>query len=285
MAPAEGFNTLEITAGTTINRFGVSQIIESIDSLPMRSRNVIAQLIVKPLLNAGNGNMNIRIALLEWQGTSDAVVRDVVNDWDNYTYTEGNFFITSPLKVIATAQISAVHNSWSLLSVTGTVSSECNNLILFVWITDAPVHANDKLQLSEAGIYDGITIRNWLPRHTGSEELLCHRFCYAIKLNASGDNGIVGIGRGAFSTTEAEIILNLPTVMRVIPTLTAIASDWQLSDGVNAPITLSNLSIGNISTAGILQLNCTVVSGLVQYRTYALLPNGNNKLMYLSSEI
>jgi hypothetical protein len=34
----------------------------------------------------------LRYAIIEWTGTANSVTRDVVNDWNNPSFSSGNFF-------------------------------------------------------------------------------------------------------------------------------------------------------------------------------------------------
>lgn len=220
---------MKLTAGGTTNRFGVAQIVESFASVPMRGRTVRFQCRVRPNRNAGSGTIDVRCAILEWTGTADSVTSELVDTWtsSNYTVGAGNFFAGQSKTLIGTAQISANHGTWTDLSVTGTVSSSCNNLIVFVWWEDVPSHASDYLELCKMGLYDGQTAQSWLPRPVGQELALCQRYyekSYALDVppGTTGGSTMAGIlfftaGR---NSKEGWASYWWNTAKRTIPTIT-----------------------------------------------------------------
>jgi hypothetical protein len=169
-------NTCKLVAGGTTNRHGIAQIVESVNSIPLRESTVIAQCLVKPVKNAGAGTTKMRIAVLEWTGTADAVTSELVADWTSGTFTTAGFFSSTTLTLIGTASVTANHNEWTQLSVSGAVSAACNNLIIFIWTEDVPDHAADYVLLCEAGLYSGSTVQAWEPRAIQQELNLCLRY-------------------------------------------------------------------------------------------------------------
>lgn len=170
--------TAKLVSGGTTNRFGIAQVVESYASFPMQGRTIRFQCRVRANKNAGSGTIDLRCAVLEWTDSAniDIVTTDVVNDWTNGTFTTGNFFKSTTTTLVGTAQISANHNTWTDLAITGTVSSSCQNLVVFVWNEDVPAHASDFWEVGEAGLYDGATARAWVPRTISTEWLLCRRY-------------------------------------------------------------------------------------------------------------
>lgn len=166
----------KLVAGGTTNRYGIAQITESSNSIPFRGRTVIAQVKLKPVNNAGSGTRDYRIAILEWTGTADAVTSEIVADWTSGTFTTAGFFASTTLTLVATAAVTATHNTETALTVSGTVSASCNNLIVFIWTEDVPAHASDYVLLGEAGLYDGSTAQAWQPRPIAQELNLCLRY-------------------------------------------------------------------------------------------------------------
>lgn len=166
----------KIVAGGTTYRHGIAQIVESTNSIPMRGKSIIAQAMIDAIMYAGSGSIDMRMAILEWTGTADTVTSELVADWTSGTYTTAGFFASTTLTVVGTAKISAAHNIWTQLSVTGTVSTSCNNLIVFIWTEDVPTHASDYVLVSEAGLYQSSSIQAWNPRHIGEELTLCQRY-------------------------------------------------------------------------------------------------------------
>jgi hypothetical protein len=153
--------SLRLTAGGTTNRYGKAQIIHSKKSIPLRGQTITAQFRVKPTNNAGSGTRDYRIAILAWTGTKNTVTRDVVNDWTSSNFTTSNFFASTSLSLIGTAAVTATHGVESVLSISGSVPTNCNNLIFFFWAEDVPTHASDYAQFSEIGLYISSTVQTW----------------------------------------------------------------------------------------------------------------------------
>lgn len=109
-------------------RIGFAQIIENLNSFPLRDQTVTFALRV----NISN-NQALRFAILEWTGTANTVTSDVVNDWASSTYTAGNFFLGSNLTVTGVSSSTPSASTWTPITITATVGSSVNNLIVFVW--------------------------------------------------------------------------------------------------------------------------------------------------------
>lgn len=198
--PLGGRYAVSLLAGLS-TRFGLAQIVEASDSIPYRGRTVRFQFRANP-----GTSLTLRYAILEWTGTADSVTSDVVNNWSSTTYTAGNFFSGSNLTVVAVG--SGTAGSWTQHAVTGTVSSSCNNLIVFVWTEGASVST---VTISECGLYDGTDARDWLPRSVAEELAICQRYLYA---RASGTIGIALNSNNMYSGG----VERFPVEMRAAPT-------------------------------------------------------------------
>lgn len=200
-------------------RFGMSQILENIDSKKFRSRTVNFQCRI----NCSN-NQQINVAILEWTGTADSVTSDVVNDWTNATLTAGNFFLGASLTVTATANVTPSAATWTALSVQGTISSSCNNLIVMVW-TNGTAAQNVTLDVTEAGLYDGAQSRDWLPRSYVDEFYRCQRYynkspgCDSGSATAAPTASPVNTIVPTAGTGNFYIPVRHPVEMRVTPTV------------------------------------------------------------------
>lgn len=262
-------------------RFGLAQIVESRNSLPLRGETVRFQA----RLNISN-SQDVRIALLEWTGTADAVTSDVVNDWTSSTYTAGNFFLAANLTVTAVSETASPSaGSWVDISVSGAVSASCNNLIVFIWV-EGEAAQNVTLDLTEAGAYLTSTAQEWVPRLLSAEFVLCQRYCWSIHSDAVNLNAHVGFGEAA-STTIAQIPIPLPIEMFSIPTLVATATDWEILDySVARALTAIALAAAGNDGRKSLVITCTVASGLTAFRPYALRADGTDgRILYLTAEL
>lgn len=203
-------------------RFGIEQILESTASVPARSRSKSFSFAVKI-----SNSQAVRWALLEWTGTSNVVTSDVVNDWTSGTYTAGNFFLAANLTVALTDHTTPAADTWTTVTGTASISSSCNNLILFVW-TEGTAAQNVNLYLSEVVMCDGTVIPTWMPRASADEWNLCQRYCYAITIPSATQHKVA---QGyQVSTGILDFNFQFPTTMRAEPTLTHNISAWSSSN-------------------------------------------------------
>ena len=156
----------------TAQRMGYAQIIEGINCRHLRGREVTFRLGGVRLSTASN----VRMAVLEWTGTEDAVTSDVVNNWTATVYTAGNFFLASNITVSGVVQQTLTANTLTDGSaVTVTLGSSFNNLIVFVW-TESAVAQNVTLDLGKAQLEIGSVATLFEHRPIGAELALCQRY-------------------------------------------------------------------------------------------------------------
>ena len=262
----------KIVAGGTTNRYGIAQIRRSDVSIPLRGQSVTFQILLKPVNNAGSGTRDYRMAVLEWTGTADAVTSELVANWASATYTTAGFFASTTKTLVGTAAVTATHNTETALTVTGTVSSSCNNIIVFWWVEDVPTHASDYVLLSKPGLYQASAAQTWTPdlqeKAKTSEEifLLTHS----------------GVGR-AESATMADVITQFP-FMRGTPAasiqgtikyrdLTGAATRTATTPSVNAftaaqgggylEVNAASWSPANFTTGNMVALMCDAGNGIL----------------------
>lgn len=154
-------------------RMGLAQIIEASPSIAYRSRAVRFQCYIKC-----SAAQAINCAIVEHTGTADSVTSDIVGDWTSTDYTDGasKFFVDASLLPVNSATVTPGAATWTALSVTGTVSANCNNIIVAVW-TSATAAQNVTLEISQAGFYAGTAAQTWTPYPEAIEQALCERYC------------------------------------------------------------------------------------------------------------
>lgn len=123
-------------------RMGYAQIIRADRCKKLRGKRVSFGGVLR-YSNAAA----VRFAILEWTGTADAALRDVVNDWTSGTYTAGNFFISTTTTVRAVGTITPSAATVTDFRLTATLGSTLNNLILFVW-TEGTAAQNSTLDIA-----------------------------------------------------------------------------------------------------------------------------------------
>ena len=228
---------VKLTAGGTTNRYGIAQMRRADVSIPLRGQSVTFQVLLKPVNNAGSGTRDYRMAVLEWTGTADSVTTELVANWASSTFTTAGFFASTNKTLVGTAAVTATHNTETALTVTGTVSSSCNNIIVFVWVEDVPAHASDYVLISKPGLYEASAAQTWKPdprEKAGTAEevfLLTHS----------------AVGR-AESGTLANVVTQFP-FMRGVPTAS-----------VQGTIKMRDISGGTTRTATTPSINAFVAA-------------------------
>ena len=223
--------SMKLTAGGTTNRYGGAQIFDAKKSHALRGQTVIAQVKIKPTNNAGSGSRDYRIAILEWTGTANSPVKDVVNDWTSGAYTTGNFFKSTTLTLVGTAVETIAHGTEAIISVSGAVSASCNNLIVFVWVEDVPTHASDYCEIGEAGFYTAATEQTWRYKENDFDNCLD----YFERITTDTQYGFFGIA-AVYSATNARCVVPMHR-KRATPSMSASGSTtFMVQDAVGGSI-------------------------------------------------
>jgi hypothetical protein len=153
-------------------RMGIAQIVEGTDS---QTLSAVGPVIFQAKINCSS-SQPIRIAIIENNGGGvDSVTSDIVLDWTSNSYTANAFFLATNLGILGTANVTPSANTWTSISVTGTPTTACQNFIGFIW-TEGTAANGVTLDITEAGIYAGTTIRPWRPRPVQQELALCQRY-------------------------------------------------------------------------------------------------------------
>lgn len=234
-------------------RAGMVQILDADTSYRFRSQAARAQLRVKC-----SSSQAIRIALVEWTGTADAPTSDIVNDWTSGTYTTGNFFTSTTLTVVATATVTPSAATWTDLSVTGTVSSSCTNLLLMVW-SEGTMAQNVTLDVTEVGVFHGAESRLWMPPDINAELLRCQRFFVRL-----GQSRLFRLFAARYATTfilseQAEF----PVPMRAVPTYSDSTPTWTTSAPTGNTVGALNSSGTYITISGALTVSGNLQTGRI----------------------
>lgn len=176
---------------------GIAQILPYAETIALRGKTVIFQGVAK----TSSASRAMRAAILEWTGTQDAVAfggsvgRDPILNWAATSYTAGNFFRNTNLTVVAVSSSFTPGTSYDSFSVSGTVSSSANNLILIVWEESATADGAT-WSLSQLGLYEGDTVQSWIPTPASIDFAQCAPFyqkSYEIETVAGTANAAGGM--------------------------------------------------------------------------------------------
>lgn len=155
---------------TNAGKIHIVQIVEGINSVPLRGKTVIFQAKMK-----ASSAKTIRMAVLELQnaGTIDTIPATLVTAFgaNGVDPTLG-----ANVAVITAAQSKNVTSAWGSFSLSVTVPSNSKNLLCAIW-TDSQYSANDTLSIAEAGLFTEITMQLWTPRIVAEELRMCKRYC------------------------------------------------------------------------------------------------------------
>lgn len=210
-------------------RMGNAQPLENIETLKLRGKTVT----LGGRLRCSSAQA-IRFAILEWTGTADILISDVVNDWTNGVYTTGNFFNSTALAVASVGSITPTANAVTSWSLTGTVSTSANNLIVMYW-TEGPAAQNVTLDMVwhlVEGDASGVASPA-LQRNNAEELLLCKRFFVSTTMNAA--SGFVLSGTGP--------VISLPLHPEMLTTpVPAIVTTFEILDGAGGTGTVTSVA-------------------------------------------
>lgn len=223
-------------------RMGYACIIESSEAQKLRGQT----MTFKPRLRISNSQA-VRIAVIEWTGTADAVTSDIVNDWTSSDYSDGaaRFFVDANQAPLGNSVVTPTAATWTdATSLPVAIGSSCTNLILFVW-TEQTAAQNVTLDIGKVRFVPG-TFASELLIPTFAETLLyAQRFYEKSFLYATAPAQSAGIGTGEqiWVTQRAAATINNTTnipmvVKRASPTITlynpgAANAQVRNSSGIN----------------------------------------------------
>ncbi len=207
-----------LTNDAATGKFGMAQILEGGECMPLREQMLQAQLQLK----CSENSATLVMALLEWSGTIDEPTADVVNDWADGTLEPGNFFIAG-VTVLGIDTQESTADTWHTLSCTGTPSTSCTNLYLF-WAVIDDVDTG-YVAATAADLFVGSETRAWAPVSLAEDLARCQRYCFVPK----ADNSFRRIGQRYGTKYINMIRYECPVTMRATPGVTSNISGWQAS--------------------------------------------------------
>ena len=266
---------LQAEVETANKRFGFCQIIEANTCIPLRGQKVSISFAVKTVTDKVINN--VRVAVLEWTSTADAVTSDVVSDWaSDLTFAENWAALNTPANLALTTS----EQTFKVEDV--AVGASCNNLAVFVWVDDTDCAADDILQLGEVQVVRGTTAPDFVCSTYDSEYLKCTRRCVGFNTDAKA-YGILGTGM-ATAATMGEIGLPLAVTMAYSPSVVEVGS-WAARTSAGALQASAGFGVilGNNKTVGV-QISTT--GGLTVGAACNVLANNDTTArIYLEAEL
>jgi hypothetical protein len=210
------------TAGGKIH---ICQIIEGVNSVPLRSKAVTFQAKLK-----ADTARTYRMAVIELQnaGTIDTIPATFCTDLTTGTGTDPT--LGTNLAVITAAQSKSVTTSWTQFSVTVTVPSNSKNLICAIWSDATDIGVGGHLNVAEAGLYASSAVQPWVPRPIGEELALCQRYyekTYALDTPPASvtSTGLVDFAASSQSGENVLYAGMLAVAKRAAPTISSWHAD------------------------------------------------------------
>ncbi len=152
----------------TSRQWGMCQIIESQYCQNLRGKDVT----FSALLSADSSLCtHLRLGIIEWTGTADAVTSDVVSSWASTpTLASSLTFINTPASINMTT-------SFVQSTVTVTLGTSFTNLIIFVWCPDS-VAQGGYFQITQTQLVQGRQAHPWSLIQLSPEDDLknCQRY-------------------------------------------------------------------------------------------------------------
>lgn len=239
-------------------RMGYLQVIEGQRCRHLRGQQVTFRFNRMRL----SASANVRIAVLEWTGTEDAVTSDVVADWTSASYTAGGFFNATTLTVSGvTSQALTAATMADGASLTVTLGSTFNNLMVFAWV-EAAAAQNVTLDLGKAQIDIGAAARPFRHYHRSRVLMDCSR--HVVPLENKRPPG------QAFSASAVtSISVYTPVPMMAVPSISVASHSFTNSAGTGVAgftVSVTNV-IGNV-----VRLDASGGSGLVAGNITLMVP-------------
>lgn len=250
---------------TSAGKIVVSQVLEGTNSSPLRGRTVRFQAKMRFSVA---GSMTVRLGLiyLTSSGTTDTIPATFVSAFGAASTdpTWGtNLTALAPVTVdggsiSGNGMTCVLTSSWVRYSATFSIPSSAKNVLAVIWTNGQPA-ANDELNITEAGLYDGAEIMDWTPRLFPQELGLCQR--YYVKTfpwdtapvqNGGTGGAITGIlGKAGATALAALLTWRFPVNMRGTPATntsynpSAANAQIRQTTGTAADLTATALSAAN----------------------------------------
>lgn len=198
---------------------GIVQFLEAEDTYPLRGQTVSLSADLW-----GTNVGTLRMAVIEWTSTADALTSDVVGTWGtgNPTLATNWAYIGTP----AAITISGTRTRYEVENL--TVGASTNNLGVFIW-TDANEGSGDLWNVARVQLEIGPVATAFQARPFGVEYELVSRFWLKSYALATAPGTATNVNREAYQTRRAlagttagtpliETVM-FPYRMRVAPTV------------------------------------------------------------------
>lgn len=267
----------KLTVGSANNnKFGIFMPVEGKEMWHLRGQAVSVRVPLK----ATAGISDVRVGILQFTGTEDAISGDPISSWggagSNPTLAANWAFANTPANLNVTT-------SWADYTIENvTVSASATNLALIVWCDDkTTTTTTDVLRVGGyCWLGKGSTAPSVILPAFEDELRKCRRYLFAV----TGNSKAVDSGQ-CLSGTAAKIVVRLPVPMRTSPTLGSLtASHYIVADSSGGAVTCSALAL-DAAWTDVAKLDATVASGLTAGNATWLQTNNASAELLLTAEL
>lgn len=206
-------------ADATTRQFGFAQILEQERVMELRGEEVTLSFLVR---TDGTEVPTVRAGLVEWTGTGDTVTSDIVSAWAaTPTLIANAAFANAP------ADHTLDGTTYVRVTVTATLGTTFNNLILFIWTPNSEAQ-NDDFYVKEVQLVAGDQVLPWssIALPFMDDEMECLRFvAKSYERDTAPGTAAAVAGRYQNRGTALGSSIGIgpipfPVPMRVAPTVT-----------------------------------------------------------------
>ena len=269
--PTNGEFAIALDVETVNKKFGIATIIENKDVIGLVGNTVTFSFKAK--VSATTKLDNVKAAIVAWSGTADTVTSDIISAWGaegtNPTLIANATYENTPTNLSLTTS----YATYSVSAAVDTASTQ--NLILFIWSDVTDTTLGDFLYIAESklGLGSTATAFQYAGGTFQGELAACQRYYFRNIAGASLFNPVAFGGVG-ISTTVARVFVPLPVQFRADSSSSVDFATLGVFDGTTVTA-VTAVTRTNSHGQNIIAVDCTVASGLTQYRPYSLIANSS----------
>lgn len=213
--PSGARSAIKLTVDTANKKFGLLQVVEGKDC-----KHLISDAASLSAKAKASGIASLRVAILAWVGSEDAVTSDVVSAWGaagvDPTLATSWAYENTPANI--SLSTSWAENYEALNASIDTASAK--QVAAFIWIDDTDASISDTLLITDVQIEKGAVATSFEQRSMAEELNLCHRYFFTNGADSKFWYYSAFLGSSASGN---KFSFTLPSEMRVNPTVTKIS--------------------------------------------------------------
>lgn len=264
------------TSGT--GRIHIFQLFTTDESRQLNDRTVALSFLARKGSSFSAASDILRTRIVTGTGTDES---------------SATYFSTGLTGAVAASQNNTLTTGFEAYVHTATLSTIDQVAIEFSWVpTGSASDTNDYCEITDVMLTIGTTFTPFMHMggSLGVERNALRRFCFETPSIACQAIDMLSHSGSAYGSGGAFVTLNFPVPMFKAPTLVAsgaAATDYELTDGVNAAAALSALPViyNNSATPEMCLLDCATGSGLTQYRPYFLRAKATGAKLLFTAEL